>query len=208
MVATPGRAGVWLALAASAAILAFVGAAGGSFVARHQADPRPSPSAATSPSASPSPSPAIVVRLPATLLGRAKTTDHTLVKAAQKAVAAQQNATSGAETVQAAYYGTSARRNLMFVLAVKAQSADPSVTYERVVAGMQAQQKGLKLIEISPGTLGGRAACGEAPVSGSPVTFCLWADNVSYAFVEFFGAHAAPQRAPFLRARTQIETIP
>jgi hypothetical protein len=203
--ARPRRAWLWAAVPIVVLLLSCVGAAGGSFIARQEVAAIPSASPAAVRSASPSPT--IVVRLPNTLLGRAKATDRALVKSAGNAVAAQRTADSGAQSVQAAYYGSAARRNLMFVLVVQAKSAEPRLTYVRVVMAMEQQQKGLDLTDVDPGPLGGQAACGEAPVSGTPVTFCLWVDAGSYGFVEFFGVHVGPQRTQFLKARAQIESV-
>jgi hypothetical protein len=204
--ARPRWGWLWAGVPVVVLLLSCFGAAGGSFVARQEfaaASPSPSPAAVRSPS----PAPTVVIRLPDTLLGRAKATQKALVQSAEQAVAAQRTAESTAESVQAAYYGNANRQNLIFVLAVQARSADPRQTYARVVEAMEQQQKGLTLTEIDPGPLGGQAGCGEAPVSGSPVTFCVWVDAGSYGFVEFFGVHVGPQRAQFVRARSQIESV-
>lgn len=205
--ATPRRAWLWAGIPVAVLLLACCGASFGSFVARQEAAARPSPSPSPAAVRSASPPPTYGVRLPATLLGRAKAKEKALVQSADQAVAAQRTAESGAQSVQAAYYGSVNRQNLIFVLAVQATSADPQQTYDRVVAAMEQQQKGLQLADIDPGTLGGQAGCGEAPVSGSPVTFCVWVDAGSYGFVEFFGVHVGPQRALFVKARTQIESV-
>lgn len=199
------RVWLWAAIPAAVLLLSCVGAAGGSFLARQEiaASAPPSPTVVRSSS----PQPAIAVRLPATLLGRAKAKERPLVQSAEQAVAAQRDADSNAQSAQAAYYGSVNRKNLMFVLTVQARSDDPQSTYNRVVGAMEQQQDGLDLAEMDPGTLGGQAGCGEAPVSGSPVTFCVWVDSGSYGFVEFFGVHAGPQRAQFLKARSQIEAV-
>jgi hypothetical protein len=209
----PHRAWLWAGMAVAALLLACFGASCGSFVARQEAAARQQ-SAARSPTTpapaavrSASPRPAYGVRLPASLLGRAKASQKALVHSAEQAVAAQRAAETGAQSVEAAYYGSVNRKNLIFVLAVQAPSADPGQTYDRIVDALQQQQKGLRLAGLDPGTLGGQAGCGEAPVSGSPVTFCVWVDAGSYGFVEFFGVHVGPQRAQFLKARTQIESV-
>jgi hypothetical protein len=207
MAQTQSRGWLWAAIPVSVLVLSCVGASCGSLIARQEVRTGASPSPAALRSASPSPPPTIVVRLPDSLLGRAKTTDRSLLRSAEQAAAAQQKAQTAAQTVMATYYGSLARKNLVFVLAVQARSSDPDLVYTRVVAAMERQQKGLDLTDVDPGTLGGRAACGEAPVSGSPVTFCLWVDSGSYGFVEFFHVHVGPQRAEFIEARGQIETL-
>ena len=207
MTATPRRAWLWAAIPAAVLLLSCFGATAGSFIARQEAATQPSPSPAAARSATPSPPPTIVVRLPAALLGRAKSTDRTLVRSAEQAATSQRTADIAAQSVVAAYYGSIAKKNLVFVLAVQARSPDPRLTYEHLVAALEQQQKGLDLTEIDAGPLGGSAACGEAPVSGRPVTFCLWADRGSYAFVEFFGVHIGPQPAQLPRARAQIEAV-
>jgi hypothetical protein len=205
--ATPHRAWLWAGIPVAVSLLACYGGTVGSYLARQEAAAAPSSSPSPAVVRSASPAPTYVVRLPAALLGRAKAKEKALVQSAEQAVAAQRTAESGAKSVQAAYYGSVNRQNLVFVLAVEARSADPRATYERVVAAMEQQQKGLELTAIDPGTLGGQAGCGEAPVSGSPVTFCVWVDAGSYGFVEFFGVHVGPQRTQFLKARTQIESV-
>lgn len=204
--ARPRRGWLWAGVPVAVLLLSCFGAAGGSFLAREEvrtATPSPSPAAVRSAS----PQPTYVVRLPNTLLGRAKAKERALVQSAEQAVAAQRKSDSGAQVVDAAYYGSVNRSNLLFVLAVQAASADPPQTYERVVAALEEQQSGLDVDSLDPGPLGGQAGCGEAPVSGRPVTFCVWVDSGSYGFVEFFGVHVGPQRAQFIKARGQIESI-
>lgn len=205
MAAAPRR-WLWFAIPAVVLLLVCIGASTGSWIAQQEVAARSSPFPPISPSTSP-PAPTFVVRLPDALLGRARTTDPALLRSAEQAVAAQQSAESSAQAVLSTYYGSLNRRNLVFVLVVQAHSSDPQSTYARLVDAMEQQQSGLDLIDIDPGTLGGQASCGEAPVSGGPVTFCVWVDAGSYGFVEFFGVHVGPQRSQFLRARSQIETI-
>jgi hypothetical protein len=207
MAQAQSRGWLWAAIPVSVLVLSCFGASCGSLIARQQVAASASPSPAAVRSVSPSPQPNILLRLPSALLGRAKTADKSLLRSAEQAVTAQQNAETDAQAVMATYYGSPARQNLIFVLAVQARSSDPGSVFTRVVAAMEQQQKGLHLTEIDPGPLGGQAACGEAPVSGRPVTFCLWVDAGSYGFVEFFGVHVGPQRAPFIKARGQLETV-
>jgi hypothetical protein len=151
--ARPRRGWLFAGVPVAVLLLSCFGAAGGSFVARQEiaaASPSPSPAAVRSAS----PQPTIVVRLPNTLLGRAKAKEKALVQSAEQAVTAQRTAEIGAESVQAAYYGGVNRSNLLFVLAVQAKSSDPEQTYGRVVAALEEQQSGLKVAALDPGPLG------------------------------------------------------
>jgi hypothetical protein len=199
--------GLWVLVPVVVGLLAGLGAAGGSFIAREEARARstPSPAMSRSPSVRLSPARQVTLRLPESLLNRAKTTDKGLLKTAEQAAKAQRAAEANAQVVLATYYGTQARKNLMFVLVVQKQINDVPAVASRVYVDMEKQQPGLDLTAVDPGGLGGEAACGDASVTGTMVTFCVWVDSGSYGFVEFFGARVNPVQ--FVRARAQIELL-
>lgn len=208
------RLWLWIVLPLIVVLLSCLGAAGGVYLARRDArSAAPSGVEVTvTPSASGSPSPSstttVVVRLPAALLGRAKTKDATLLKSAEQAVKAQRSAQSDAsQQVLATYYGSFAKKNLLFVMTVQGKVVDPAHLFETVKAALEAQRKGLKLAQVEPGPLGGYAACGDSVVSGGQVASCLWVDSGSYAFIEFFGAKAAAVKTHFVQARGQLEKV-
>jgi hypothetical protein len=207
------RLWLWIVLPLIVTLLSCVGAAGGAYLARRDTRSAGSAPVATTPAPSGSASPsaasaqATVVSLPKALLGRARTTDRTLLASAEKAARAQRSAEAGTTQVVAAYYGSFARKNLVFVLAVQGKVVDPEELYATVTAALESQRKGLKLAPVEPGPLGGRAACGDSVVSGGSVASCVWVDSGSYAFVEFFGVKAAAVKAQFVQARGQLETV-
>jgi len=204
---------LWIVLPLVVGLLSCLGAVAGVFLARRDArsgdptalDPTATPSTSASPSAVSERS--VAVRLPKTLLGRAKTTDKTLLESAEKAAATQRAAESATTQVVSTYYGTFAKKNLVFVLAVQGKIVDPDHLFATVTAALESQRKGLTLTEISPGPLGGQAACGDSTVSGGTVASCVWVDSGSYAFVEFFGVKAASAKDQFIQARGQLETV-
>ncbi|NUT33014.1 MAG: hypothetical protein HOV79_08065 [Hamadaea sp.] len=207
------RMWLWIALPLIVVLLSCLGAAGGVLLAKRDArEAAPggvgvtaSPAASASPSARAT---TVVVRLPATLLGRAKTKDTTLLKSAEQAVKAQRSAESGTpQQILSTYYGSFAKKNLLFVLVVQGKVVDPEHLFATVKAALEAQRKGLKLADIEAGPLGGYAACGDSTVSGGQVASCLWVDAGSYAFIEFFGAKAAAVTTQFVQARGQIEKL-
>lgn len=202
----------WVVLPLVVVLLSCLGAAAGILLARQ--DARPGGTSAldvtATPSGSASPSTrsarTSVVRLPKTLLGLAKTTDKTLLASAEKAAKTQRASEAATSQVLATYYGSFAKKNLVFVLAVQGEVVDADHLFETVTAALETQRKGLKLVEIAPGPLGGRAACGDSTVSGGTIAECVWVDSGSYAFVEFFGAKAAAVQDKFVKARGQLET--
>lgn len=207
------RLWLWIVLPLIVVMLSCVGAAGGVYLARRDArSAQPTPLQTTlAPSGSASPSApsaqVIVVRLPRTLLGRARTTDKALLQSAATAVSTQRSAESGTTEVVATYYGSFARKNLIFVLGVQGKVVDPEHLYATVTAALESQRKGLKLTAVEPGPLGGMAACGDSIVAKSTVASCVWVDAGSYAFVEFFGVKAASVRSQFIQARGQLESV-
>ncbi|NUR72254.1 MAG: hypothetical protein HOU81_15685 [Hamadaea sp.] len=210
--ASRSRLLLWIGLPLVVVLLSCLGAGAGALLARRDArsgeptglDVTTTPSSSTSPSARSTRS--VVIRLPKTLLGRAKTTDKTLLDSAEKAAATQRAAEATTSQVLATYYGTFAKKNLVFVLAVQGDVVDPDHLFATVTAALESQRKGLKLVEIAPGPLGGRAACGDSTVSGGTVAECVWVDSGSYAFVEFFGVKATTVKDQFALARGQLET--
>jgi hypothetical protein len=203
---------LWIVLPLVVVLLACLGAAGGILLARRDArsgaptalETAASPSASASPSAASARS--VVVRLPRTLLGRAKTTDKALLTSADKAARTQRAAESATSQVVSTYYGSFAKKNLVFVLAVQGTVVDPDHLFETVTTALESQREGLKLAQVAPGPLGGRAACGDSKVSGGVVASCFWVDSGSYAFVEFFGVKTSSVKDQFVQARGQLET--
>ncbi|NUO61892.1 MAG: hypothetical protein HOV71_22140 [Hamadaea sp.] len=203
---------LWIGLPLVVVLLSCLGAAAGALLARRDArsgdptalDVTTTPSGSASPSARSARS--VVVRLPKTLLGRAKTTDKTLLESAEKAAATQRAAEAATSQVVSTYYGSFAKKNVVFVLAVQGVVVDPDHLFTTVTSALESQRKGLTLTEVAPGPLGGRAACGDSTVSGGAVASCVWVDSGSYAFIEFFGMKAAALKDQFVKARGQLET--
>lgn len=74
----------------------------------------------------------------------------------------------------------------------------------KIIGGISNADKS-KLVEVSPGPLGGTALCGDITVDGTDVALCGWADEFSIGAVFFFSERVSRLGDRLIQVRGQIE---
>lgn len=146
------------------------------------------------------------VAAPATLAGRAKSTDPALLNGATQLEAELKKSLPDATSTAGAFYGTAAKKDLVMIAAASGINANPSKTLDDTVKG--AGQSAVKIGEmktVAAGPLGGEAKCGDAEASGVPLGVCVWSDKGSLGMiiVYFKSGDEAAAELPTMRGQIQ-----
>jgi len=162
-------------------------------------EPSPTPADSPTPEASTAPVAMTVVQ-PKTLLGRSPATEST-VKGLATTAAKGFGAPAGKVKVSGAY-GTTKQKNVIVFVAISGNNHDGNEFLD--VAAKEAFPKS-SFHPVEPGALGGAARCADASSSGTPSTFCMWADTSSFGMIYFLYAAAADADTLLAQARAEVE---
>lgn len=162
---------------------------------------------ASSPDDAPSTKAAAKITLvePKTLNGRPKLTDKQFAGLADE-MQKDMGDVPGSTATVGALYGSVEKRNIVMVAGVAAPMDDPKRELDQTFAG--AGVGGLKvtgIVDVDPGTLGGKAKCGKADDKDINMAVCAWADEGSLGMVMFFFKSVSSAKAEFPKVRSLIE---
>jgi hypothetical protein len=144
---------------------------------------------------------------PATLGGRAKSTDPALAPAVTELKNALSSAQGTTQTV-GGLYGDPAKQDIVMVAAAKAPVLDPPKELDKAIADMSSGGGGLAVtdvVTVDAGPLGGNAKCGNSETSGVKLAVCAWADNGSVGVIAVFFKTVDDVKADFVSMRGEIE---
>jgi len=153
----------------------------------------------------------ITIAAPDKLGGRTRSTEAALVKAAadsQAMLSGMPQATNGI----AVFYGSTAKRNVVFVKALTTKvTATPSAEDPIAFLTLMMIEPGIKVVKevktVDAGPLGGFAACGEFDVKGVQVAGCAWGDESSIGGILWYEKSMQKAQAEFHALRAEIEEI-
>ncbi|WP_426511754.1 hypothetical protein ACPPVO_14660 [Dactylosporangium sp. McL0621] len=142
----------------------------------------------------------MTVVAPKTLLGRAPATEASVKKLATQA-ASRFQAPAGQVAVSGAY-GTTKQQNVVVLVAMTGSHTGPDEFLDALAKQAFPQSV---FHPVPPGPLGGAARCADASSSGTPSTFCVWADNGSFGMLYFLYKAAADGDTLLAQARAEVE---
>ncbi|MEV6494285.1 hypothetical protein AB0M20_37530, partial [Actinoplanes sp. NPDC051633] len=138
----------------------------------------------------------ITVVEPATLGGRALSSDTEFDKMTDELESTLEDIPKATDTV-GAVYGTAAKRNVVVAAAVAVPLAAPAVVFP---ADLTITNR----TTVSPGPLGGTAKCGKARAEVDMV-LCGWADKGSAGWFIWFYTSLSEAKREFITLRGQVE---
>ncbi|MEV0807898.1 hypothetical protein [Micromonospora sp. NPDC050200] len=143
---------------------------------------------------------------PATLAGRAKSTDPALLNGAKQLETELNKSLPDATSTAGAFYGTATKKNLVMIAAASGLNANPSKTLDDTIKG--AGQSDVQLGEmktVDAGPLGGEAKCGDAEAADVPLGVCVWSDKGSLGMIIIYFKSGDEAAAELATIRGQIE---
>ncbi|MCI4064962.1 hypothetical protein MRQ36_21275 [Micromonospora sp. R77] len=143
---------------------------------------------------------------PATLAGRAKATDPTLLQGAQQLETELKKSLPDATSTVGAFYGEPAKKDLIMIAAASGLNADPGKTLEDTISGMKSTDVEVgEMKTVDAGPLGGQAKCGDAKAAEVPMGVCVWSDRGSVGMVLIYFKSGAQAQSELATIRGQIE---
>ncbi|MEU5787310.1 hypothetical protein ABZ754_06200 [Micromonospora purpureochromogenes] len=143
---------------------------------------------------------------PATLAGRAKSTEPALLNGAKQLETELKNSLPDATSTVGAFYGTAAKKNLVMIAAASGLNTNPTKTLDDTIkgAGQSSVQLG-EMKKVDAGPLGGEAKCGDAEAANVPLGVCVWSDKGSLGMiiVYFKSGDEAAAELPAMRGQIQ-----
>ncbi|MEV0722414.1 hypothetical protein AB0I37_06520 [Micromonospora purpureochromogenes] len=143
---------------------------------------------------------------PATLAGRAKSTEPALLKGATQLETELKSSLPDATSTVGAFYGTAAKKNLVMVAAASGLNTNPTKTMDDTIKGAGQSQVQLgEMKKVDAGPLGGEAKCGDAEAANVPLGVCVWSDKGSLGMiiVYFKSGDEAAAELPTMRGQIQ-----
>ncbi|MBM0258734.1 hypothetical protein [Micromonospora sp. 4G55] len=143
---------------------------------------------------------------PATLAGRAKSTDPALLKGATGLETELKKSLPDATSAVGAFYGTAVKKDLVMIAAASGLNTNPSKTLDDTIkgAGQSAVQLG-EMKKVDAGPLGGEAKCGDAEAANVPLGVCVWSDKGSLGMIIVYFKSGDEAAAELPTMRGQIE---
>jgi hypothetical protein len=151
------------------------------------------------------PAPTVKVVEPKTLGGRKKLTNATLQRAAGLMKQGMADYPSATGSVSATY-GQLGTRNVVLMAAATARVALPDATVSGMLSSFGSSNITVTgLTDVSTGSLGGTARCGNSTVAAQKAAICSWADHGSLGLIVFYFKSVTAIKAEFPKLRAQIE---
>jgi hypothetical protein len=147
----------------------------------------------------------ITISEPKKLGGRPKLTDPQFAGVADELKSGLADVPDATNTV-GALYGTVSKQDIVVIAGAEAPVDDPAKELDSTFLG--AGVGGLKVTGITsadPGSLGGKAKCGNANASGVKLAMCGWADSGSVGWVIWYFKSASQVKSEFPKLRAEIE---
>ena len=142
---------------------------------------------------------------PATLGGREKVTDPTLLASVSQ-LNNELSKVPGATGSVGAAYGDLKQQDLVMVAAASSLSGSPESRFEEFTSGIHQGGMTLEnLTDTDPGPLGGIAKCGDSKTAGVPMAICVWSDNGSIGMFAMLFKEKADLEKEFVAMRGQVE---
>lgn len=143
---------------------------------------------------------------PATLAGRAKATDPTLLQGARQLETELKKSLPEATSTVGAFYGEPAKKDLVMIAAASGLNADPGKTLDDTVKGMKTTDVEVgEMKTVDAGPLGGEAKCGDAKAAEVPMGVCVWSDRGSVGMILIYFKTGAQAQTELAAMRGQIE---
>ncbi|MEH1058200.1 hypothetical protein V6U89_23695 [Micromonospora sp. CPCC 206171] len=143
---------------------------------------------------------------PATLAGRAKSTEPKLLDGAKQLETELKNSLPDATSTVGGFYGSAAKKDLVMIAAASGLNTNPTKTMDDTIkgAGQSAVQLG-EMKKVDAGPLGGEAKCGDAEAASVPLGVCVWSDKGSLGMIIVYFKSGDEAAAELPTMRGQIE---
>lgn len=174
------------------------------------ADATPEPTDTADPTDEPSPDPTtpaaspVQIIQPKTLGGRPKV-DSKELKSYVDLLKTMMSSYPSASHSVSGMYGRIGTRNLMVMAAAEADVVLPETTVDALLASGGSSTRVTGITDVSTGSLGGYAKCGNSTSAGQKLAICVWADDGSLGLVVWYFKSSASVKSEFPKVRAEIE---
>ncbi|HEX5595642.1 MAG TPA: hypothetical protein VFX61_06405 [Micromonosporaceae bacterium] len=142
---------------------------------------------------------------PDTLAGRPKSTRTSFQQIADAQVASLKRTNPGATSSISAFYGESAKKDLIMIAGVSGIVADPNRALDDMIKTLVSDLGLTNIQSIDPGPLGGNAKCGDGNMAEYPVGVCVWVDRGSLGMIFAYEQTAEEIKAEFVTIRGEVQ---
>jgi hypothetical protein len=147
----------------------------------------------------------ITLVAPETLGGRAKSTEPSLVAAADEMSRQLKAEVPEAKGTVGAIYGDANQQDLVMIAGVAGFVPDPAKQLDQFVSEVGTELNLTGVTDVEPGPLGGTARCGNAETDGVKIGVCAWSDAGSVAMIGMYFKTAEDLKKEFVALRGEIE---